>query len=139
MKDCPGIGSNTREFSKDTAMVSTVIPSVLVTLPRGSTSKYRMVDSACIKHMANKREYFADFTPGHGVVQVGNNETIQSYGTGSVRVLGTSNGQRNYVTLHDVAYVPKIMFDLIPVSLVRGKGFRIAIGEDECNRNRGKM
>lgn len=138
-KDCPETGGNTSEFSKDTAMVSTAIPSALITVPRDSTSKYWMMDSACTKHMANRREYFVDFTPGHGVVQVGNNETIQSYGTGSVRVLGTSNGQRNYVTLHNVAYVPEIMFNLISVSRVRRKGFRIVIDEDECNPNRGKM
>lgn len=117
----------------------TVSGKALLTTENYRKSDKWMLDSCCSKHMCNNKAYFSNFVEREGVVQVGNKEVIPSYGVGTVPMTTMVNGKQHYVTLHDVLYTQDIMHNLISISQVRRKQFRVRIDDEPNNMTRGRM
>lgn len=84
----------------------TTVPSALLTVPNSGKLAKWMMYSACTSHMTNNRNYFVNFTACEGVVQVGNSETISSYGYADIKVVATVGGTRYRITLQRVLFTP---------------------------------
>lgn len=98
-----------------------------------------LLDSGCTKHMANCREFFCDFKPNSGTIQVGNNEFIRSEGSGNIKVTTIVRGVKKNVILSDVLLVPDLAYNLISVSQARRNGHRIVIDEKWNHDGRGVL
>lgn len=91
-----------------------------------------MTYSSYTCHIVIGQMFFELFTSRDGAVHAGKNETIASLGTGTVRLFSIVDGVQHLVTQNDAIYAPEIMYDLICISKVRERNFRIIIYEDEC-------
>lgn len=67
----------------DTALV-TVARRALLTKETCQKSDKRVWDSGFSKHICKNKTYFSTFVYREGVVQVGKNEVVPSYGVGTV-------------------------------------------------------
>lgn len=56
-----------------------------------------------------------------------------------MKVRGTPNSRKNNSTYHNVAFVPRIMFNQISFLWIRHKGLKIVMDKNEYNSNCDKM
>lgn len=78
-------------------------------------------------------------TPCTGVVQVGNNNSIESRGIGTVMVKTVVHEGKHWVMLHNVIYAPDIMHKLISVSRMHKNRTRVTIDSDGSGRGQMQL
>lgn len=121
----------------ESAMV--VVQKAMISRTKKSKNSKWILDSGCTKHMANCREFFCEFKPESGTIQVGNNEFIRSEGIGTVKVATVVRGVKKIVVLTDVLLVPEIAYNLISISQARRNGHRIIIDGRRNQNQRGVL
>lgn len=89
-----------------------------------------VLDSECPSNICNDRSYFISFKEKNGAVHVGNNVFIDSNGSGMIKVELVIKRTRKKLIFKDILYAPGIIMNLISVSTIRKKVFKIAIGEE---------
>lgn len=137
-KYCRQKGQNINSGDRnETTMVN--FPVALMSSPSKEMSEKWMLDSGCTSHISNNRSFFRTFLEKKGSIQVGNHEFIESHGVGTVNIKTAVHGVLNNVVLHDVLYAPDIVHNLISVSKVRRKNFRVIVDNDEKDPHRGSM
>lgn len=81
--------------------------------------------------MCNLRERFESFTNGSGQVRVWNNDTIESLGFGSVKLITVVRGINKEILLTTDLYTFDLIYNLISASQARKKGFRVMTDSDD--------
>lgn len=106
---------------------------IFSTAPRFQTSGW-IIDSGATCHISTRRNDFIKFdNTSRETVSVANGQTVTSSGKGSCQlVMYNSNGEKTKVTVEDVLYIPSFHGNLISVSKVLKKGYKIDFQDAEC-------
>lgn len=86
-------------------------------------------DSGSTHHVCNSEEFFLDLLPlrTSREVRLGNSETLQAQGSGTVSLTVLQGKRRMELILHNVLYVPKMNTNLISVSQLLEDGYKVSI------------
>ncbi|KAG6465891.1 hypothetical protein O3G_MSEX015473 [Manduca sexta] len=125
-KDC--YKNKRKNFSKDTTAKE--MPKMLLTaLTTSIQQDVWYVDSGATSHMCNNKSVISDFVSVKpSSVSVANGEKLFTVGQGEVKVRLT-NGIR---TIKDVFYVPNLSANLLSVSCLVNKGYKVIFYKDKC-------
>lgn len=133
IKDCPKNSSKKPEWNKKSDKErpgKDLSKALLTALSAGIQPDVWYVDSGASNHMCNDRELFCDFDVGHSSqVSVANGEKLSTAGRGNVRV----NLKDCARTISDVHYVPNLSANLLSVSSLVKKGFKVVFCKQKCN------
>lgn len=125
-KDCPRWNKR-KDISK--RIVNTT-KALLTALSVNVQSELWYVDSGATSHMCRDRHIMKDFVEESSLqVIVANGDKLSTMGRGTVQVK-----LRNGVikTISDVYYVPNLTANLLSVSAMVNKGFRVVFGSGTC-------
>ncbi|KAG8499139.1 hypothetical protein CXB51_005544 [Gossypium anomalum] len=96
-----------------------------------------ILDSGCSFHMCPNREWFSTYSLVEGgVVRVGNNSFSKVIGIGTVKIKMHDGTIR---TLSNVRYEPDLRKNLISLSILDLKGYRINIKSSDIKVSRGAL
>ncbi|KAI3423526.1 Protein kinase domain-containing protein [Psidium guajava] len=88
-----------------------------------------LIDSGCTNHMTNDKELFRDLRPTTITkVRIGNGDYISVKGKGTVAITCCSGTK----FIHDVLFVPEIQQNLLSVSQLIGRGFKVVFEDNFC-------
>lgn len=91
----------------------------MISIPRTMTVLNQpekwVLDTECIRHMVNRREYLNIFEAVQGPIQAGGQEVMKSEGHDTVGVITVVNEIKKRITLHAILYVPRLLYDLISI------------------------
>lgn len=125
-KDCPMKGSYSVGKDKPKKDSSTLLTALSVYPKR----QIWYVDSGCTNHMCNSKDQMMDFERSRSTeVNVANGESIFMEGKGRVCVNLKKLG---YKTISNVYYVPALSTNLLSVSELSRKGYRVIFTSTEC-------
>lgn len=88
------------------------LSAALMTTEDDKSSQWIM-DTACTRHVINDRSNFVSFTPNLGSIHMGNSSAFHSFGSGSGKAKMMVNGLKYMVTLHNLLYVPELVYNSI--------------------------
>lgn len=100
------------------------------------------MDSAFTGHKTKNKQHFCEFLECEGSIEAGNNENLMSSEKkrkGCVTMLTVVAVVEYNSNRQDVLYAPDIAYDLVSVSKIRNKNYRVAVNCDEQNMRRGIM
>jgi len=95
-----------------------------------------IVDSGATQHMTFEQEWFTTYErifPRR--VFMGNDTILEAIGKGSIKATMQVGGQLTHTTITQVLHVPKMKNNLISVSKLISKGFKVEFDKDGCKVN----
>ncbi|KAK2579077.1 hypothetical protein KPH14_010926 [Odynerus spinipes] len=97
-------------------------------------SKEWYVDSGATSHMTSDRNFFLDFIPRSSEnIRTANGESIKVCGSGIGRLICvTDNYKELVIPIKNVLYVPELDGNLLSVSKLNEKGFKVLFEEGCC-------
>lgn len=102
-------------------------------LGRGTNRDKWLVDSGSSRHVSCRKDWFETMRGSSVKVQVGNEEWVQAYGVGDIKLFAKIGGSRQEVILKDVLYAPKITHNLFSTVQATERGAKITF-EKKCCR-----
>jgi len=125
-KKTHGNASQAREKEEETVALSALSYSV-------NTDEW-YIDSGATAHMCSTRDYFESMSESTiRDIRTAGKETVKATGTGTVRVDVITDGKVKTIKLLDVLYVPDLRGNLLSVSAVVSKGFRIEFSDENAD------
>lgn len=121
IKDCPKKNFKPKETACSKALISAMSVNV--------RSDVWYIDSGATSHMCNNRDIIQNFVEEKPKdVNVANGEKLQTAGRGNVQVC-LNNCVR---TIGNVYYVPNLSTNLLSVSTLVGKGYKVSFSKSKC-------
>lgn len=141
-KDCPNpmkprfTGNKTGEERPETADSSLVARTeVNFSVTKGDIQlkEQWICDSGASSHMCNQVDWFSTLDTGEkGRCYVGDGQSLEVLGTGSVSVKAAVGKEQLNIELHNVLLVPKLATNLISVGAAGEAGITTSFSKDNC-------
>lgn len=92
------------------------------------------LDSGASAHMCSIREYFENLnTCFTRDIRTAGKEMVKAVGKGTVKLSALIDGKLKFIKLVDALYVPDLRGNLLSVSAIADKGFKVEFNENSAN------
>ena len=96
-------------------------------------SQKRFIDSGCSNHMTYNKSLFSSYTSGHpSAVELGNGNTAQVRGKGTVEIFVSVRKQRVKCVLQNVLHVPGLGYQVLCVPTLDKSGLTASFHSQRC-------
>lgn len=87
------------------------------------------LDSGCTGHMCNEKQMFREFKQTNSEVTLANNECTRINGMGKVALVADTGQEKHHIDISRVMYVPDLRTNLLSVSAIADRGFKLTFDE----------
>lgn len=119
---------DTKEETKDTFMLST---SEEASYSQGIGDSW-CIDSGCTSHMCNEEQMFKELSSIDSEVKLANNESTRIIGVGKVSIPVDTGHDKREVDITRVMYVPDLRTNLLSVSAITDRGYKVIFREKDA-------
>lgn len=92
-----------------------------------------ILNSGCIRHMSNRRDYFTSLTKVKGSDFVRNNNVVETIVFGDVKLKSVVKREESTFLPKNVLCTPWLTYSAISLSQTRKKGFKFNIDNDKSD------
>jgi hypothetical protein len=99
---------------------------------KDASNKIWLIDSGATNHIACSKEMFEKIEPYHSTIKLGDGRPLAVKGIGEIKVKIISNNKELEILISEVLYVPEMNTNLLSISRLDKKGYRITFENQKC-------
>ena len=119
-------GQQSRPHQKDSNGDTTTHSAFVCSIDGGSTW---IADSGASRHVCNNRDLFQELEPHSSVINTATGQPASIEGIGTIMMSSHVNGQTISISMSNVLFVPSFKCNLISLSELEKKGYRVVISD----------